>query len=114
MDIRLRAAKRAGELLAKTENAKTGPKRNSVVDNDLIPDVPTLEKMGISKDQSSQWQELAGVPQQEFEEELPVATGKPKTSSYYDEDVPGRLPASRRCWCTSLGVAGISYGCPSS
>jgi hypothetical protein len=72
-EIRLRAERRLGEMLAAQKAgeglAKPGakPRANSVVTNDRIP---TLAEAGISKDLSSRAQKLAAVPEDEFEAEL--------------------------------------------
>jgi hypothetical protein len=74
-EIRLRAERRAGELLAemaKNKGAlpgKTGRKGRPVLDP-----TPKLSDLGISKDQSSRWQALAGLPEQEFENKVTRAT----------------------------------------
>ena len=74
-EIRLRAERRAGELLAemaKNKGAlpgKTGRKGRPVLDP-----TPKLSDLGIKKDQSSRWQKLAGLPEQEFEDKIARAT----------------------------------------
>jgi hypothetical protein len=74
-EIRLRAERRAGELLAEMDKnkgalpGKTGRKGRPVLDP-----TPKLSDLGISKDQSSRWQALAGLPEQEFENKVTHAT----------------------------------------
>jgi hypothetical protein len=74
-EIRLRAERRAGELLAEMDKnkgaiaGKTGRKGRPVLDP-----TPKLSDLGISKDQSSRWQHLAGLPEQEFENKVTHAT----------------------------------------
>jgi hypothetical protein len=74
-EIRLRAERRAGELLAEMEKnkgaipGKTGRKGRPVLDP-----TPKLADLGISKDQSSRWQALAGLPEQQFEDKVSRAT----------------------------------------
>jgi N6-adenosine-specific RNA methylase IME4 len=66
--IRLRAERRAGELLREMEKnqgavpGKTGRKAQPVLDTQ-----PKLSDLGISKTQSSRWQALAALPQQQYE-----------------------------------------------
>jgi hypothetical protein len=70
-EIRLRAERRAGELLAEMDKnkgaipGKTGRKGRPVLDPS-----PKLSDLGISKDQSSRWQQLAELPEQEFEKKI--------------------------------------------
>lgn len=74
-EIRIRAERRLGELIAAQKAgpglAKPGvkPSANSVVGDDRIQ-TPTLAEAGISKDLSSRAQKLAAVPEAEFEAEL--------------------------------------------
>lgn len=74
-EIRIRAERRLGELLAQQKSgdglAKPGPKpaNNSVVADDRIT-APTLAEAGISKDLSARAQKLAAVPAAEFEAEV--------------------------------------------
>jgi hypothetical protein len=61
-EIRLRAERKAGELLRNIEKAKPGPKpefNNTTVSNSPL----TLRELGISPKQSSDWQRLAAVPE---------------------------------------------------
>jgi hypothetical protein len=58
-----RAERKAGELLAQVERAERGrPVKRS--------DVTTLSDLGITRDQSSQWQKLAAIPEAKFEAAL--------------------------------------------
>ena len=74
-EIRIRAERKAGELLRETaknnQRAKPGS-RGPSVGRGARPSVdqPTLKDHGISKDQSSDWQKLAEIPKKKFEEEL--------------------------------------------
>ena len=59
-EIRLRAERKAGTLLAEREKAKSGPPiRNRSIDTTDYRGAPTLRDLGISKQQSSDWQRLA-------------------------------------------------------
>lgn len=92
--IRLRAERRAGELLKKMEKAQ-GKRTDLVTADDQVDggkttldgqravpsnSTPTLSDMGITKNQSSTWQQLANVPEDEFEEAVSNPTTKPSTS----------------------------------
>jgi hypothetical protein len=57
MDIRIRASKRAGQLMAKGKKAKAiagkgKPRNNNIVANDIIP-ARKLKDLGIRPDQES-------------------------------------------------------------
>lgn len=72
--IRLRAERKAGEMLAAMEKAKGGrPSENR------SSSTTSLSDLGISKDQSSRWQQLANVPEDQFEAAL-AGPDKPSTS----------------------------------
>jgi hypothetical protein len=74
-EIRLRAERKAGELLAEMDKnkgaipGKTGRKGQPVLDP-----TPKLSDLSITKDQSSRWQKLAALPEQEFENKVTRAT----------------------------------------
>jgi hypothetical protein len=84
-EIRLRAERRAGQLLKEMEKAKGGqPYQKSYQSDDPTSspngDNKTLDELGVSKQQSSDWQKLADVPEEEFElalsgEERPTTSG---------------------------------------
>lgn len=76
-EIKVRAERRAGEMLAQlkingarhdaVDNLKTGPKSHDVTSGQ------TLESLGISKNESSRWQKLAAIPEKQFEEAVAAA-----------------------------------------
>jgi protein gp37 len=76
-EIRLRAERRAGELLAEMEKnkgavpGKTGRKGKPVLDP-----TPKLADLGVSKTQSSRWQSLAALDSKTFESQLAAARKK--------------------------------------
>jgi hypothetical protein len=95
-EIRIRAERRAGELLKQMEKnqggvaGKTGSKGRPVLD-----DTPTLSDLNINKSQSSRWQKLAGIDEEEFEEI--VAHAKQKASSAVDHaQQPKQKPKRKR------------------
>jgi hypothetical protein len=77
-EIRLRAERKAGKLLRRMEKAKGSLRRGITT----LPreETPTLQDLNITKKQSSDWQKLADVPEQEFEAALADPTTKPTTS----------------------------------
>lgn len=66
-EIKLRAERRAGELLVQTR--ETGERAASGVDVRYAQESKpaTLADLGISRDQSSRWQSIASIPEPEFE-----------------------------------------------
>jgi len=95
-EIRLRSERRAGQLLGQMKKAGGGDKgRNQhatwVPPSSGMMEPPTLANMGITNNESSQWQQLALVEDDVFEAAL-AAPEKPS--------VNGILQSHRRC--TSL------------
>jgi hypothetical protein len=77
-EIRLRAERKAGQLLQQdTERAGKGrpPKMSCAT---------TLSDLGISRDQSARWQQLADVPEDQFEATF-SRPGKPSTNGIIKE-----------------------------
>jgi hypothetical protein len=69
-EIRLRAERKAGELLRERDKAKAGRPPNRSDNATDYRGAETLAEIGISKQQSSDWQKLAAVPPDLFEREL--------------------------------------------
>tara|TARA_R100001015_G_C4634922_1_gene202690 strand:+ start:3502 stop:4461 length:960 start_codon:yes stop_codon:yes gene_type:complete len=67
-EIKLRAERRAGELLKETELQKPGEYQRYQAGTVA----PALKNMGISKNQSSRWQKIANIPEEKFENYLEV------------------------------------------
>lgn len=74
-EIRLRAERKAGQLLREREMAKGG--RPTETPN-KASEVSTLREFGISHKQSSDWQRLAEVPDEDFE--VALQAERPTTS----------------------------------
>jgi ParB family chromosome partitioning protein len=70
-EIKLRAERRAGELLKETPKAKGGGDVRNHPSNPTRSE-KTLSDMGISYDQSSKWQKIANIPEEKFENYLEV------------------------------------------
>lgn len=108
-EIRVRAEKRAGRLLR--EMAKTGARATSQTANpsgktllapceegslptnyaDAPPPPQKLAELGISYDQSSRWQKLDTIPDEQFEAVL-ADREAPLTTAYLMTKVPGYQP----------------------
>lgn len=79
-EIKVRAERRCGELLRLTaergERAtrEHGGANIATVSNDATPYRPTLNDMGLTRDESSRYQQLAAMPDEHFE--TAVATAK--------------------------------------
>lgn len=68
-EIKLRAERRAGELLKEVERAERGrPIGKTLHDATFIP--PTLADLGIERTQSHRWQAIADVPEPIFEQHI--------------------------------------------
>jgi hypothetical protein len=74
-EIRLRAERRAGQLLKEMEKAKGGRPAKTA---STAEGVSTLADRGVSEGQSHRWQKLADVPEDQFEAAL-GGSAKPTT-----------------------------------
>src|SRR5262252_4932652 len=64
LSIRMRAERRAGEML---RAMKQSGERHGKGQSKVMSETPTLQRLHISRDQSSQWQKLSAVPEKKFE-----------------------------------------------
>lgn len=71
-EIRVRAQRKAGEMLA--QGRESGDRAKSGGDMKKESKPPTLCDIGVTKDQSSRWQSLASMSEEHFE--TAVATAK--------------------------------------
>jgi hypothetical protein len=88
-EIRLRAERRCGELIkelkATGELREGGNGRNQhseqLSNGATVPERTTLESLGITRTQSSDWQQLAELPLEDFEIALVVCNPRPRTAA---------------------------------
>jgi hypothetical protein len=71
-EIKLRAERKAGEMLRDMEkNAGGGDRKSEEYQNhrsdNTTGDTDTLSDIGVTKDQSSKWQRIANIPEHDFE-----------------------------------------------
>lgn len=79
-EIRLRAERKAGQLLKERDKPKPGPSQPSQKDRSSgTTQLKTLPELGISRDQSSKWQKLAEIPDDDFIAALTDPDKKPTT-----------------------------------
>jgi hypothetical protein len=82
-EIRIRAERRAGDMLKEMEKHPPGPipVKDRLHDATNLP--PRLDDLGISKSQSSRWQAIASIPEEDFEERVESlkVSGRELTSS---------------------------------
>jgi N6-adenosine-specific RNA methylase IME4 len=82
-EIRMRAERRAGELLAQTKarGERDPGGRGPKVGSQAATQLPKLSDLGVSKTQSSRWQALAGKSEKDFEAVVETAKSKSVAST---------------------------------
>jgi hypothetical protein len=92
-EIRLRAERKAGELLKQIEKHEGGRQKN----RSWFTRVSTLADLGITHDQSSKWQKLADVPKGDFEAAL-RGEHKPTTNGLIPPPIKLNDPNATWVW----------------
>lgn len=94
-EIRIRAERRAGQLL--TEMKEKGERRAQGQPKEMSG-AATLPDLGITRDQSSQWQQLAEIPEPEFEAQLAAPGPKPTAEAMLKKktSAPSGVPVTPR------------------
>jgi len=108
MTIRLRAERRTGELLrdaaenGQRDAGKGGDRKSR---SSAVTVKPTLKDYGITKNQSSQWQQMASIPVNDFETRMQAVAeshGKATTHSILHPEKPpvthGTKPNGHSMW----------------
>jgi hypothetical protein len=84
-EIRLRAERKAGKLLRAKAKAKGRLKRGKKLPRSPHVTTETLKDLGISKKQSSDWQRLADISEDDFERSL-TGPARPTTAGIIGEN----------------------------
>ena len=99
--IRLRAERKAGQLLSKAEKAKgaaqAGTNRGKTT-RSTGTTASTLKNLGITKNQSSQWQRLGKMDKDQFEAAIGETTRKPSTKGILKETKPKITVSTEALW----------------
>ena len=87
-EIKMRAERRAGQLLMEMEKNKGGlPGRTGLKSRSVLDTAPKLRDIGVSKNQSSRWQKLADMSADRFEGIVETATGRRTSSGQWSADI---------------------------
>lgn len=66
-EVKIRAERRAGELLAEMPKHNGRPKRSH---DEIVSQSPSFSEIGIDHNQAHRWQTIASLPEPEFEEHI--------------------------------------------
>jgi len=76
-EIKLRAERRAGEMLSETEKNPGGQvEHESYPSHDGRGRIPKLSELGITPNQSSRWQKISEIPEDSFEDYIQTTKSK--------------------------------------
>jgi len=107
--IRIRAERRCGELLKemKDNGTRHSGHGDQIAESPDVTPLPTLADLGISKRQSSDWQKLADIPQEKFEERL---RGEyPNTANMIRFELPPEPGGSEKWFYTEVDDPQAAY-----
>lgn len=103
-EIKVRAERRAGEMLSGMEKCKGGDPSRLSHDVMGVDRPPTLSEMGIHRNESSRWQALAAMPEEHFE--TAVATAKESagqvTTAFMLREAAKHKPQAKAAFGTRL------------
>jgi hypothetical protein len=115
VEIRLRAERKAGELLSESQKHKGG---KPVTVDDGLEEPPTLEALGLTRNQSSKWQKIATIP--ESDTAKPEPEPEPEADKWQEAaELDAVLPNSpfhpeanlRGCVCgEGIGLRAVAEG----
>ena len=110
-EIRLRAERRVGQLLKGMDKAQGAREPGTDRGATRCPEVTasaqrTLADVGVTKKQSSQWQKLADVDSETFEQA--VKQDRPTTSGIIEQAAPPREPKKN---AVGAPPCGFGAGC---
>ena len=93
-EIKVRAERRCGELLARTDKAKGAARADWKTRSD---DATTLQDMGLTKNESSRYQQLAAMPDEHFETavETAKATAGEVTTAFMLREAKKSRPSAK-------------------
>ena len=78
-EIKLRAERRAGEMLSETEKNLGGQvEHESYLSYEGTGRIPKLSDLGISRNQSAKWQKISEIPEESFEEFIETTKSREK------------------------------------
>jgi len=107
-NIRLRGEYKGGELLRDMAKAQSPGWNQHSGRSDDPTDHKTLSDLGISKQQSSDWQKLAAIPRDEFEADLADPMWHPSTAGMIQRhEARARTGPAMRVDDTALWLWGI-------
>lgn len=91
-EIRIRAERRTGEILKEMKAAGTRSSAGRPKTSDHPTINQTLQGLGITREQSSDWQALADVPKETFEKHVSDSLSKPTTAGIIAAHKPTPVP----------------------
>lgn len=90
---RVRAERKCGELLAQLEKARGGDRKSTSAPVEIDSEYKqACDRASISKDQASNYQKLAAVPEEEFEQAVELPGTKPNTTHILNKLKPQPEP----------------------